>query len=167
MRRAVLRLERRVRDERIVVRRLDDLRRAGERLLGVAVDAQRERRLLRRELLRLARKPFAALLRGRRLRSTCTCSFSRAVFACHQLSATIATPASGREVSVVPSTTNACRTPGIALISSRFALHDLAAEDRALLVHGPQHPGQREVDAERRLAGDDARVVDAARGLCR
>ena len=54
-----------------------------------------------------------------------TCSFSRAVFACHQLSATIATPPSSPSRSVPPSTTNAWRTPGMALIASRLALATL------------------------------------------
>ena len=40
----------------------------------------------------------------------------RAVCACHHVSATIATPRSSPPRSVPPSTTNACLTPGIALI---------------------------------------------------
>jgi hypothetical protein len=51
-----------------------------------------------------------------------TCNLSRAVFACQQLSATTATPQCSPRRSVVPSTTRTCFTPGIALISSRFAL---------------------------------------------
>ena len=39
---------------------------------------------------------------------------------------------------------------------------DLAGKDRALLVRRPQHPRQREIDAEQRLARDDERVVHAA-----
>ena len=43
--------------------------------------------------------------------------------------------------------------------------HDLAAVDATLLVHGPEHVGQREVDPERGLTGNDARVVHTAREL--
>ncbi len=50
-----------------------------------------------------------------------TFSFWRAARACHQLSATIATPPASVAGSAPPSTTNAWRTPGSALISSRFA----------------------------------------------
>ena len=32
---------------------------------------------------------------------------------------------------------------------------DLGREHRRLLIHGPQHPGHGEVDAEDRLAGGD------------
>ena len=54
-----------------------------------------------------------------------TTSFLRALSACHQLSATIATPPSRLVRSDPPSTTNACFTPGCALITSRFALATL------------------------------------------
>ena len=61
--------------------------------------------------------------------------------------------------------TNACFTPGIALISSRLALTTLPREHRALLEHGVQHARHLDVDAEDRLARHDGRVVDALRVL--
>ena len=59
--RAVLRLERRMRDKRIVVSRLDDLCGILECGLGVAVLAQRTRRWLLGKLVRATREPFTAL----------------------------------------------------------------------------------------------------------
>ena len=111
-------------DEGIHVRRLDDLRGAGERGVGVAVVPDRDDRRLLRQLVGTGRE--AALLWDAVAPSShFTFSFVRAVCACHQLSATIATPGCSPSSSVVPSTMNACRTPGMALISSRLALTTL------------------------------------------
>ena len=122
VRRAVLRLERRVRDERIRVRGLDDLRRALR-----APDRRCRRRAAGTPASAwTAPAPAAQSLRcsaaRSALRSTSPAAGGARVCACHQLSATIATPGISPRVSVVPSTTNACRTPGSALISSRLAL---------------------------------------------
>src|SRR3970282_2154469 len=65
VRRAVLRLERCGRDKEIVVRRLDNLGRTLQGLISIAVDTQREAGLPGGNLARAARKPLAALLRGR------------------------------------------------------------------------------------------------------
>src|SRR5713226_2792856 len=142
MRRAVLRLERRVRDEGIVVVSLDHYRCALQRAVRIAIFPQRACRWLLREFLGALREALAALLRGlafiprhlqllaRRARLPPTVRNNRhtakqtgqIVAAFHQLSATIATPQSKPVRSLPPSTTNACRTPGMALISSTFAL---------------------------------------------
>ena len=124
MRRAVLRLERRVRDERIGVRRLDDL--GGARSAWSTLPSTRSGNAgfcFESSCARCAKPRCSAARSG--LRSTSTCSLPRAVCACHQLSATIATPGIRPRVSVVPSTTNAWRTPGSALIASRLALTTL------------------------------------------
>ena len=42
---------------------------------------------------------------------------------------------------------------------------DFAGEDGALLDRGVEHAGQRDIDAEERLAGDDVVGVDAGLGL--
>ena len=95
MRGAVLRLERGVRDERIEVGGLDDLGRALQRGLHVAVVAQRPGAAAARSKLGgAAREAFAALLGRRRLRPTSPRACWRACCAAHQLSATIATPPS-------------------------------------------------------------------------
>src|SRR5207248_4134499 len=49
-------------------------------------------------------------------------NFFRALLACHQVSATIATPQCKPSRSELPSTEKASRTPGRALISSKLAL---------------------------------------------
>ena len=164
---AVLRLERRVRDERIHV---GALRRpcagAGERLVDVAVLAQLRLRtapLPSSSALRL--EALAALRRRRVLRPRDLQLLARRL----RLPPAVgddgdaAAPAPCRLVP--PSTTKACFTPGSVLISSRFARRDLRAEHRRLLVDGVQHAGQREVDAEDRLAGDDVGRVDALHRL--
>ena len=69
-RRGVLRLERRVRDERIVVRRFDDLRGALERGVDVAVLANAALRRLLRQLRGLRGEACAALRARSRLRPT-------------------------------------------------------------------------------------------------
>ena len=51
-----------------------------------------------------------------------TVSRSRAVFACHHVSATIATPPARLWISPSPSRMNACRTPGMPCTSSRLAV---------------------------------------------
>ena len=56
-----------------------------------------------------------------------TTSFFRACCTIHQFLPMMATPGMSPCRFVVPSTTNACVTPGIALIASRFALATLAA----------------------------------------
>ena len=150
-----------MRDERIRVRRLDDLgapaapgRRCRPREAGTPASASRSRR------------PDAQSPRCSAARSApsfhVTRSRRRALCACHQLSATIATPGMSPRVSVVPATTNACLTPGSVLDLVEIRADDGAAVHRAFFVHGPQHAGQREVDAERRLPGHDRAVVDAA-----
>ena len=93
LRRAVLRLERRVRDERIGVRGLDDLR--------ARLQAPRRRRRpcaatnagVCFDSSAAAGRESGAALRRVGPSSHVTFSFLRAVCACHQLSATIATPA--------------------------------------------------------------------------
>ena len=136
VRRRVLRLERRVRDERIEVRRLDDLRAptrarhrrrrpCGVERCGGCFDS----------VAGFAAKPCAALRRGRAF-VPLHLQLSRAVCASHQLSATIATPG------IRP-----CRSVRAAFDDERV-LHagqrldlvevgadDLAAEHRALLEH--------------------------------
>src|SRR2546429_411756 len=54
-------------------------------------------------------------------------NFFRALLACHQVSATIATPQCKPSRSELPSTEKASRTPGRALISSKLALMNLPA----------------------------------------
>ena len=163
---AVLRLERRVRDERIRVGRLDDLApRAANawstlpslRRLVVAASARElvGLRLAKPSLLCVAVGPssqvtFSLLARRLRLPPAVGDDGDTA-----EAGSVRAGPAVVRR-----SIDEACFTPGSALISSRFALATLAAEDRALLEDRAQHARQREVDAEDRLAGDD--VLDVS-----
>ena len=43
--------------------------------------------------------------------------------------------------------------------------HQFAAVHIAFLEHGVEHAGHADIDAEHRLAGDDPRHLDVARGL--
>ena len=169
VRRAVLRLERRVRDERIGVRaprRPSPRRRARRRrrrrcaaCAPAAASTARPRVARSPSLLCDAVAPSSHVtlqLLARRLRRPPGVGDDRD-----------AAEQPGRARVAAPSTTKACCTPGSALISSRFALSDLAAEHRALLEDRVSMPGTLDVDAEERLAGDDLRVVDAARSACR
>ena len=122
---AVLRLERSVREERIRVRRFDDLGRTAERGVGISVLVQRvSPAAVSTVRPRVARSQRSIAARSR-LRPTRPSVSSRAVRACHQLSATIATPERRPVSSVPPSTTNAWRTPGIDLIWSTLELATL------------------------------------------
>ena len=165
VRHAVLRLERRVRDERIHVGAFDDLRAgARERLLDVAVRAQLRRVRALAELVGLGLEAFAVCAAvGCSAQVTFSCL--RAESACHQLSATIATP--GIEALQVG---RAVDDEGVLHAGQRLDLIEvggrhLGAEDRRLLIHGPQHAGHGEVDAEDRLAGGDRGGVDALHRL--
>ena len=131
VRRRVLRLERRVRQEREVVLGLDDLGRGLERGLDVADAAPPPCGGGRRRRAADASPPCPCTARCSRRcsavavgpSSQMTFSVRRASFASHQLSATIATP-DARELLPWPagSTRNACLTPGSFLTSSRLAL---------------------------------------------
>ena len=70
-----------------------------------------------------------------------TFSLVRADCACHQLSATIATPGTSAVRFVPPSSTKACFTPGSALISSRFALATAAPNTGAFSYTAHSMPG--------------------------
>ena len=90
------------------------------------------------ELLGLPRKAFAALLRRRTL-VPLTCSFCRAVRACHQLSATIATPGSRPVKFGAALHHERMAHAGHGLDLVEIGADDLAAKHRALLENGTQH----------------------------
>ena len=162
---AVLRLERRVRYERIGVEGLRRLRRLRERRVDVAGVAQRLR-------ARPASRAFCAsptallqLSFDAADSSQVTLSLRRAANAAQVDVARMATPGMTSVGLPVPSTTNALVTPGslLDLFEIRFA--DFAADGRALLEHRVLHARHDLVDAEQRLAGDDLQVVDAGDAL--
>jgi len=67
------------------------------------------------------------------------CNFFRALFACHQFFRKDRHAGVHPNSSVVPSTTNACFTPGSVFISSNIPRSPLPPQTRALLIDGPQH----------------------------
>ncbi len=168
MRRGILRLERRMRQERKHILRLDDLGRGLERGLGVAncrnawARSRRRLRCPRRQLLGLRRVPDAALRRHR-------------AFVPHDLqrpTRVVGLPpavgddcdAGGEEVVAPPRD----RVDDERVLDARQPLHlveigadRLAAKHRTLIKDREQRPRRLDVDAERRLAGHDGGVVDA------
>ena len=151
-RRAVLRLERRVREERIGVVGLDASCAAlGERGVDVAVLARCSvAGACRLELRRLPRRSRAlAVARGRRLRPirrrAARAPAWRAT-SCRRRSRrrrrAVERP-SGACDAASPSTTNASRTPGSAFDRVEIRADDRGAEHRALLVDGVDHARQR------------------------
>ncbi len=163
MRRAILRLERRVRDERIRIRRFHHLRGCTHGRVGVAIFADGPLRRLFAQFLRPLRKGDAAAVG------------SRTFVPVHlQLLA--------RRLRVPPGLGD----DGDAVLQARIAWDDsvgnvrarhykgildarqfldlidiradhLAAEDAALLEYGVEHARHHDVDAEDRLARDDGR----------
>ena len=109
----------------IVVRRLDRLRRRRHPGIGVAVLAQRSLWRLLRQRLCLTSKAVAALLARWRPRPTARAAFRGPSSPATRYPRRSATPGIRPARFVVPSMTNACFTPGIALISSRLALTTL------------------------------------------
>ncbi len=161
-RRRVLRLERRVRDERIEVRRLDRLRRALHRAVEVAVLAQILLRRLLRQRLRLRREPFAALRRGRPLVPLHDELLSRLL----DEPPVVADQRDTREKSHQPALL--CLIDDERVLHAGLRLHlveirarRLAGEHGALHVARVQHSRHRDVDAEHRLSGHDVPHVDA------
>ena len=130
VRRAVLRLEADMGEERVGIGGFHDMRGALERGRDVAVAAQiGGRRFLRRARPRVWAKP-SLLCAAVGPSSQVTSSFSRARLAAHQLFATMATPSlspcgSPPGLASLALTMNASWTPGSALMASTLALATL------------------------------------------
>ena len=158
----VLRLERGVRDERIGVRGLDRLGRVFQRRLDVAVAAKRLDRRLQSTSFSARAANSTLLCCAPRPSSHVTLSSLRALCACHQVSATIATPGSRstskpRTSCVLHLTFDEERVAHARLL---FDLVEVGAERPAVeygtfVVHGEQHAGHLEVDPIDWLARHD------------
>ena len=169
LRRAVLRLERRVRDERIGVGapRRPSPRAASAASTSPSCADRCAGRLLRQLVGLRLRSPsllcdavgpsshvtFSLLARGLAPATSCRRRSRRRRRSAVEVGAALddeGVPHAGQRLDLV-----------------EVRARDLAAEHRALLEHGVQHARHREVDAEDRLAGDDRAVVDAAASACR
>ena len=164
LRQAVLRFERRVRDEGIRVGAFNDLGRRLERGIRVAVLAHGEAGCGLRELLGSLGKSHAALRCRRPLVPGDLQFLARAVRLPPTVGDNRDAPEQAAEIIA------AVNDKGVAhawlrLDDIEIGGCDFAAKDRALLEHGRQHAGHREVDRVDRLAGDNGLVVDAGRGL--
>ena len=158
VRRGVLRLERRMRQQREVVLGFDDLRRGLERGLDVA---DRPRRpvpavaggvaaILAAMSLHCVEVAGACSAAAVGPRSTSTFSVRRASLASHQLSATIATPECQRVVALARGLHDERVLDARQFLDLvEVGADRLAAEHRALLEDGVQRPFGRDVDAER------------------
>ena len=161
----------RVREERIAYAASTTLRRASERADGVAVRAQG----LRRALSRRARRPGArsprCSARAVGPSSHFTSSCWRALSACHQLSATMATPGSSPVNCIAPSAMKVGpRRPRRRRHGARRAVLDrveigadhLAAEHRAFLEDRIEHARHHGSMPNSGLPVTHPRAVDAA-----
>ncbi len=164
LRRAVLGLERRVREERVVVGALGGLRRRRDRRIDVAVAAHPPRGCLRGKLLRARGETGAALRGGRALVPRDLKLFTRRARLPPAVGHNRDTGHQPRQIGRALDDKRVSDS-GHRLDGVEIRADDLPAEDRTLLEHGVQHPGPREVDAEERLAGDDQRIVHARRRL--
>ena len=148
-----------MRDERIHVSRFDDLCGAGESLVGVAVRAELRRVGALPELIRLGLESDGALRRRRVIRPRDLELLPRRLRQ---------PPAVGHD----GNTADQFLQVGAAFDDERV-LHarklldvidvrrrHLRTEHRRLFVHGVEHSGQREVDAEHRLAHRDRSRVE-------
>ena len=161
--RRVLRLERRVGEEGILVGGLERLRRRTQRAGRIAVAREGLLRGLLRQCLRLTIEVLGALGRGR---SFLPGDLELAPCLVDQ------PPGIANDGDTVDRQLRGVRVDdeGIGDAGRRLdgvevdALHTTAV-DRALLEHGVLHPGHRDVDAEQRLANDDLRVVYARNRL--
>ncbi len=161
-RRRVLRLERRVRDERIEVRRLDRLRRALHRAVEVAVLSQILLRRLLRQGLRLRREALAALRRRRPFVPLNDELLSRLL----DEPPVVADQRDTGEKSHQPALLGLIDDERVLHAGLRLHLVEirarrLAGEHRTLHVARVQHSRHRDVDAEHRLSGHDVPHVDA------
>ena len=146
-------------EERIVVGRLDGLRRRGERGIRVAIPPQRALRCLLRERLGLTGKAFAALRRGGALVPL----DAQLVAGRLRLPPRVGDDRdAGHQAGEVRRSLDDER-----VLHARHRLDlveigadDLPAEHRAFLEDRMQHPRHRHVDTEDRLAGDDGLGVD-------
>jgi hypothetical protein len=172
MGRAVLRLEGRVREERIVVRRFDRLRGARERRVGIAVVIELDRRRLRGELRRARveclgvvgrRWPFVPrdlqlLARLRRMPPRLPDDGDATM----QADADAADRIRPRQVRTTLDDEGVLHAGELLDLVDVRGRH-LAAGDGALLVDGVEHSRQLRVDAVDRLAAHDPRHVDVLR----
>ena len=172
VRRRVLRFERRVGEEGVPVGRLDRLRRGGQGPGRVAVVPEILFRRLLRQLLGLPVEGLGALGRGRAL-------FPGDIELAPRLVDQPPGVADDGDAVGRRDLEHRGRGRGASGLGGRVdhegvghagrgldrveigGLH-LAAVDPALLEHGVLHAGHRDVDAEKRFAGDDLRVVDPA-----
>ncbi len=161
MRRAVLRLQAGMRQERIGIGRIDYFRRACEGAGRVAIPPQDLRGRLRSRCGRSPSKARTALPgRG-----------TAAPFDLQALPRLVGGPprigddryAVAQALRVI-ATVNDERVAhaGLILYDADIGADDLAAEHRTFLEHGVKHARHRHIDAEQWLSGDDLRIVHAA-----
>ena len=168
LRRAVLRLERRVRDERI---RVGAPRRPSPRRASAASTSPSLRSVIAGRLLSTARPPAS---RSPRCSATPSVPSSQVTFSLLRAPSAPATSCRRRsrrrgsrplQVRRRPSTTNACFTPGSALISSRFALTTLPPNTGHFSNTAYSMPGSVKSMPKSGLPVTIVGVVDAAHRL--
>src|SRR6267378_365845 len=151
-----------MREKGIGVSGLNCFRGGLERFFGVAVTAKRNGGRLLRKLLGPAREAFTALL----------CSWALLPLGAQFLPGAVGLPPSvgddGNTAMQTEEVGASIHGKSMAYTGQRFDFVKIGAEeltgvDRALFVHGVQHPWNFEVDAVKVFSGDDGSVVKIGR----